>query len=40
MRKGDDALKQLFDTAITAAIKDGTVKQLSEKWYGTDISPL
>lgn len=40
MRKGDDALKQLFDTAITAAIKDGTMKQLSEKWYGTDISPL
>ncbi|WP_292334331.1 transporter substrate-binding domain-containing protein [Mesorhizobium sp.] len=37
-RKEDTALKQAFDTAIKAASADGTVKKLTEKWFGTDIS--
>lgn len=40
MRKGDTELKAPFDVAIAAAVKDGTVKKLSEKWFGVDISPL
>lgn len=39
LRKEDAALKKQFDTAIAAAIKDGTVKRLSEKWFKADISP-
>jgi octopine/nopaline transport system substrate-binding protein len=39
LRKGDTALKQQFDTAIAAAIKDGTVKRLSMKWFKADVSP-
>src|ERR687890_1554051 len=32
MRKEDTELKKSFDEAIQAAIKDGTIKKLSEKW--------
>jgi octopine/nopaline transport system substrate-binding protein len=39
LRKEDVALKAKFDAAITAAIKDGTLKQLSMKWFKVDISP-
>jgi octopine/nopaline transport system substrate-binding protein len=39
LRKEDTALKSQFDKAIAAAIKDGTVKRLSEKWFHVDISP-
>ena len=39
MRKDDTTLIAQFDTAIEAAIKDGTIKTLSLKWFKTDISP-
>ena len=28
-----------FDTAITEALADGTVKKLSIKWFKTDVTP-
>lgn len=40
MRKEDTALKAMFDTAIDAAIADGTIKRLSEKWVHTDVTPV
>lgn len=40
LRKSDTALKAKFDEAITAAVKDGTVKKLSEKWLKFDVTPL
>ncbi|EKT4458097.1 MULTISPECIES: lysine/arginine/ornithine ABC transporter substrate-binding protein [Pseudomonas] len=40
LRKSDADLKAKFDEAITAAVKDGTVKQLSEKWLKFDVTPL
>ncbi len=40
MRKEDKALKEIFDTAIDAAIADGTIKRLSEKWVHTDVTPV
>ena len=39
IRKGDQELKKNFDEAITAAIKDGTVKKLSLKWFKIDTTP-
>lgn len=39
LRKTDGALKAKFDEAIKAAIADGTVKKLSEKWFKVDITP-
>lgn len=39
LRKEDTELKKAFDEAIDAAVKDGTVKKLSEKWFKIDISP-
>ena len=38
-RKEDADLRAKFDAAIAAAIADGTVKKLSEKWFFTDITP-
>jgi octopine/nopaline transport system substrate-binding protein len=38
-RKQDPELKAKFDTAIGAALADGTVKKLSEKWFKTDVTP-
>lgn len=38
-RKGEPELKEKFDVAINQAIADGTVKTLSEKWFGFDITP-
>lgn len=38
-RKQDLDLKAKFDTAIGAALADGTVKKLSEKWFKTDVTP-
>lgn len=29
----------MFDTAIKAALADGTVKALSLKWFKLDVSP-
>jgi octopine/nopaline transport system substrate-binding protein len=38
-RKQDADLRAKFDTAISAALADGTVKKLSEKWFKTDVTP-
>jgi octopine/nopaline transport system substrate-binding protein len=39
LRKGETELKKSFDDAIQAAIKDGTIKKLSEKWFKIDTTP-
>jgi octopine/nopaline transport system substrate-binding protein len=39
LRKDDQELKKAFNEAIQSAVKDGTVKKLSEKWFKVDISP-
>ncbi|TWF49412.1 transporter substrate-binding domain-containing protein [Neorhizobium alkalisoli] len=39
LRKTDTALRAKFDEAITAAKADGTLKKLSEKWFGFDVTP-
>lgn len=39
LRKDDTELKTQFDEAIKAAIADGSVKELSEKWFKVDVSP-
>ncbi|MDY7807321.1 ABC transporter substrate-binding protein [Burkholderia stagnalis] len=38
-RKQDADLKAKFDTAIGAALADGTVKKLADKWFKTDVTP-
>lgn len=38
-RQRDPELKAKFDAALKAAIADGTVKQLSEKWFKVDLTP-
>ncbi|KAA1007807.1 transporter substrate-binding domain-containing protein [Paraburkholderia panacisoli] len=38
-RKQDTELKAKFDAAITAALADGTVARLSEKWFKADVQP-
>jgi octopine/nopaline transport system substrate-binding protein len=38
LRKGDADLKTMFDSAIEAALKDGTIKKLAVQWFKTDIS--
>jgi octopine/nopaline transport system substrate-binding protein len=39
VRKTDSGLKEKFDEAITQAKTDGTIKRLSEKHFGFDITP-
>lgn len=39
LRKTDPELKALFNEAIAAAKADGTIKTLSEKWFGFDVTP-
>ncbi|MCA1371791.1 transporter substrate-binding domain-containing protein [Bradyrhizobium sp. BRP14] len=39
LRKSDTELKAMFDEAIAAAKADGTIKRLSEKWFGFDLTP-
>jgi octopine/nopaline transport system substrate-binding protein len=39
LRKADTDLKDLLDKGLNAAVKDGTVKALSLKWFKADISP-
>jgi len=39
LRKNDPELLAKFDAAVGAAIADGTVKTLSMKWFGFDITP-
>ncbi|WP_407672117.1 transporter substrate-binding domain-containing protein [Paraburkholderia acidisoli] len=38
-RPDDAELKARFDTALTAALADGTVKRLSEKWFKVSVTP-
>ena len=39
LRKSDTWLKAKFDDAINAAKADGTLKKLSMKWFGFDVTP-
>jgi octopine/nopaline transport system substrate-binding protein len=39
LRKEDTVLRAKFDAAIKEADKDGTIKNLSLKWFHVDISP-
>jgi len=39
MRKSDPELKALFDAAIAAAIADGTIAKLTEKWFKINMTP-
>lgn len=39
LRKSDSELKEAFNKAIAAAKADGTMKTLSEKWFGFDVTP-
>ncbi|MCB8882145.1 transporter substrate-binding domain-containing protein [Acidisoma cellulosilytica] len=39
LRQDEVELKAAFDTALTGMIKDGTLRGLSMKWFGTDITP-
>jgi len=39
LRKSDTELKAMFNDAIEAAKADGTIKTLSEKWFGFDVTP-
>ena len=39
VRHADVDLKAKLDTAIQAALADGTVKKLSEKWFKSDVTP-
>ncbi|MEC5343845.1 transporter substrate-binding domain-containing protein [Brenneria populi] len=40
LRKSDPELTALFNSAIEKAKNDGTLKTLSEKWFGMDTAPL
>lgn len=40
LRKSDPELKAMFDKAINQAKQDGTIRKLSEKWFGMDTTPL
>jgi octopine/nopaline transport system substrate-binding protein len=39
MRKADTELKKMFDEAINAAIKDGTIENLTSKWFKIKMIP-
>ncbi len=39
IRKSDPGLVAMFDQAIAAAKKDGTIRTLAIKWFKTDVSP-
>jgi octopine/nopaline transport system substrate-binding protein len=39
MRKSDTELKKMFDDAINAAIKDGTIEKLTAKWFKIKMIP-
>lgn len=40
LRKEDTKLKDTLNAAIDSAIADGTIKRISEKWVGTDVTPV
>jgi octopine/nopaline transport system substrate-binding protein len=39
LRQSDTDLKALFDDAIKAALADGTVEKLSQKWFKINVAP-
>lgn len=39
LRQADTDLKALFDDAIKAALADGTVEKLSQKWFKINVAP-
>ena len=39
IRKNEPELKAMFNKAIASALKDGTIKKLSMKWFGVDVAP-
>jgi octopine/nopaline transport system substrate-binding protein len=39
LRQSDADLKALFDDAIKAALADGTVEKLSQKWFKINVAP-
>ncbi len=39
IRKNNPELKAALDTALVSMIKDGTLKQLSQKWFGENVAP-
>jgi octopine/nopaline transport system substrate-binding protein len=39
LRQSDTDLKAMFDDAIKAALADGTIKTLSQKWFKIDVEP-
>jgi octopine/nopaline transport system substrate-binding protein len=39
LRKSDTELKARFNEAIASAKADGTIKALSDKWFGFDVTP-
>jgi len=39
LRKSDPELQAKFDVAVGAAVADGTVKTMSMKWFGFDVTP-
>jgi octopine/nopaline transport system substrate-binding protein len=39
LRKADADLKKMFDDAINAAIKDGTIEKLTAKWFKIKMIP-
>lgn len=39
LRKNEPELQKKFNEAIEAAKADGTIKKLSEKWFGFDVTP-
>lgn len=38
-RKSDSDLRDMFNTALQAAVADGTVKKLAIQWFEFDVSP-
>lgn len=38
LRKGNEDLLKAVDSAIDAMHKDGSLKALSEKWFGADVT--
>ena len=37
LRKGEEALKNAIDDALVKLEQDGTLTEISEKWFGEDI---
>ncbi len=40
LRKDETKLKEMLNAAIDSAMADGTIKRISEKWVGADVTPV